>query len=184
MADLEALPAHMKGELIDGVLYAMTRPRAPHQELAGMFSETLRAPYRWGRGGPGGWWILQEPGLELPGAPEISPDIAAWRRERLPSLPHDHPITVVPEWVCEILSPATRRYDLTVKRPYYARVGVSHLWLIDGDALLLTASRLESGRWVELGTYADETEARVEPFDATPINLRAWWDAIADAQRA
>jgi Uma2 family endonuclease len=175
LADLDALPSSIKGEIIEGVLYTMTRPRGRHQLTALAVGSDLRAPYGQGRGGPGGWWILPESGIELPNTPEIAPDIAGWRRTRLPVLPDDAPICVVPDWVCEILSPTTRRHDLLVKKPYYATVGVGHHWLIDLAARTLTAYRLESGRWVELGVYGDERDARVEPFSEIALDVASWW---------
>ena len=175
LADLEALPPDVKGEIIEGVLYTMTRPRGPHQRAALAVGSDLRGPFDAGKGGPGGWWILPEPGIELPNTPEIAPDVAGWRRERLPELPGDAPIRVAPDWVCEILSPTTRRHDLLVKKPYYARVGVSHHWLIDLEARTLTAYRLESGHWLELGVYGDEREARIEPFEAAALDVASWW---------
>jgi Uma2 family endonuclease len=175
IADLEALPPSIKGEIIEDVLYTMTRPRGPHQDVALGIASDLRNPFRRGRGGPGGWWILPEPGIELPNTPEISPDVAGWRRERLPELPKDTAITTVPDWVCEILSPTTRRHNLLVKKPYYARVGVRHHWIVDLDARTVTAYRLEAGRWVELGSYGDETEARIEPFDEVVLDVSSWW---------
>ena len=93
----------------------------------------------------------------------------------MPELPVDEPIRVVPDWVCEILAPTTRRHDLLVKMPYYARVGVSCSWLVDLEARALTAHRLESGRWLTLGAYGDETEARIEPFDEVPLDVASWW---------
>lgn len=71
--------------------------------------------------------------------PEISPDIAGWRRDRLPVLPMDAPIAIVPDWVCEILSPTTRRHDTLIKKRYYAKIGLPHHWLIDLEARTLTA---------------------------------------------
>lgn len=175
LADLDALPATMKGELIEGVLYAMTRPRAVHQSLAGAVCTDLTLPFQRGRGGPGGWWILPEPGIELPGAPEVSPDLAGWRRERLPTLPTERSISVVPDWVCEVLSPTTRGYQLLVKRRLYAAAGVPFLWEIDRAARTLSVLRLEGGRWVDLGAYREEQEARLPPFDAAAISVRGWW---------
>lgn len=175
LADLEALPEGTKGEIIEGVLYTMTRPRGPHQNTAAGIASELRNPYQRGRGGPGGWWILPEPGIELPGTPEIAPDLAGWRRERLPELPEDAAITVVPDWVFEILSPTTRRHNQLVKKPYYARVGVPYHWLVDRSARTLTAYRLEGGRWVELGVWGDEADARIEPFGDIPLDVGAWW---------
>ncbi|MBK8996254.1 MAG: Uma2 family endonuclease [Myxococcales bacterium] len=175
LADLEALPSNVKGEIIEGVLYTMTRPRGPHQDLALSIGSDLRGPYRRGQGGPGGWWILPEPGIELAGTPEIAPDIAGWRRERLPVLPEDSAITVVPDWVCEILSPSTRRHNLLVKKPFYAKVGVPHHWIVDLAARTVTAYRLEAGRWVELGVWGDERDARIEPFVDVVLDVGSWW---------
>jgi Uma2 family endonuclease len=175
LADLDALPPHIKGEIIEGVLYTMTRPRGAHQNTTLAVGSALRGPFGLGLGGPGGWWILPEPGIELPNTPEISPDVAGWRRERLPALPDDAPIRVVPDWVCEILSPSTRRHDLLIKKPYYAKIGVPHHWLIDLPARTLTVYRLESGRWVEIGVYGDEREARIEPFAEVVLDVASWW---------
>jgi Uma2 family endonuclease len=175
--DLEALPPGVKGEIIEGVLYTMARPRGPHQRTALSVGSDLRGPFDYGNGGPGGWWILPEPGIELPNTPEISPDLAGWRRERLLVLPDDAPIRVVPDWVGEILSPSTRRHDLLVKKPYYAKVGVAHHWLIDREAQTVTASRLQSGFWVEIGVYGDEQNARIEPFGDVAPDIRSWWSS-------
>jgi Uma2 family endonuclease len=173
--DLDALPVDVKGEIIEGVLYTMTRPRGQHQRIIRSVGSRVGDPFDDGRGGPGGWWILPEPGIQLPNTPEISPDLAGWRRERLATLPEDGPIVVVPDWVCEILSPSTRRHDLLIKKPYYARVGVAHHWLVDRDAMTVTAYRLEGGRWLELGVYGDERDARIEPFDAVPLDVGSFW---------
>lgn len=175
LADLEALPPGIKGEIIEGVLYTMPRPRARHQNVLGGVTHDLTGSFQRKGGGPGGWWILPEPGIELPGTPEISPDLAGWRRERLPELPEDEPLRVVPDWVCEILSPSTRRHNLLIKKPYYAKIGVPYHWIIDREARMVLAYRLEAGRWVELGVYGDETAARIEPFDAVPLDITAWW---------
>jgi Uma2 family endonuclease len=174
LADLDALPKHIKGEIIDGVLYTMTRPRGRHQRLIRMIGSRLGDPFDEGRGGPGGWWILPEPGIELPNTPEICPDLAGWRRTALAELPDDGPITVVPDWVCEILSPTNRRHDLLVKKPYYAKIGVKHHWLIDLPAQTLSVYRLQSGGWFECG-YGDEHEARIEPFGEVPLDIATWW---------
>lgn len=175
LADLEALPEHMKGELIDGVLYAMTRPRGRHQSVAGRITSDYEPPLQRGRGGPGGWWILPEPGIELPRAPEVSPDIAGWRRSRMPELPREKSITLVPDWVCEVLSPTTRRHNLLVKSRYYASVGVPWLWFVDSDSMLVTVLRLQEGNWLQVGVFAEETEARLPPFDEVPVSVLSWW---------
>lgn len=175
LADLDALPPGMIGEIIEGVLYTMTKPRMRHQRTATRIAASVGDPFDLGRGGPGGWWITVEPGIELPNTPEIAPDVAGWRRERMPELPIDEPVRLVPNWICEVLSPRTRRHDLVTKMPYYAKIGVPYAWLVDIDARVLTVQRLESGRWLIVGTFTDEIEARIEPFDVVPINVASWW---------
>jgi Uma2 family endonuclease len=174
LADLEALPPGVKGEIIEGTLYTQPRLRARHQGAISTVEHAIVGPYRFGAGGPGGWWILPEPGVEVPGSPEFSPDIAGWRRERLADLPEEA-IRVVPDWVCEILSPGTKAYDQRIKKPFYARIGVAHLWYVDLQARLLTVSRRHEAGWLELGVYGDDDVVRAEPFGEVELRLGDWW---------
>ena len=172
LAELDALPPSIVGEIIEGVLYTMTKPRARHQRTALKIASSVGTPFDDGVGGPGGWWVISEPGIELPNdTPEIVPDVAGWQRHRMPELPLDEPIRVVPDWVCEILSPITRRHDLLIKMPYYAKIGVAYAWVADSEARVLVTYRLESGAWRMTGTYSTETEALIEPFDMVPLNV-------------
>lgn len=175
LADLESLPSHLKGEIIDGELYVQPRPRAVHANVEGAIVDDVRGAYQRGRGGPGGWWILPEPGIELPGSAEFAPDVAGWRRERLVRLPLDEPIRVVPDWLCEVLSPSTRGYDLVTKRRFYARIGVAWLWYVDVEARSVSVCRLEAGSWVEVATHGDAERVHLEPFPAIEIDLSEWW---------
>jgi Uma2 family endonuclease len=179
-ADLNSLPRTYRGEILAGTLYAFPRPRARHQRAGGTLYQDLCGPFDRGRGGPGGWWILIEPGVELPGEDEFSPDVAGWRRERMPHLPRKGAIQTVPDWICEVLSPRTRSYDHVTKRRYYAAIGVSYLWYVDPFARTLTASKLEGGRWVELGAWQDDETVRTEPFDAVEVNLSPLWEGFDD----
>lgn len=174
-ADLEALPEGVKGEIIDGDLYVQPRPRAVHARAEASIVSDLQGPYDRGRGGPGGWWILPEPGIELPGSPEFSPDVAGWRRDRLPELPHDSSILVVPDWICEIHSPTTRGYDYLKKRPFYARIGVPWLWYVDVEARTVTVSRLVDGAWLEVAVKGEDEKVRLAPFEEVEIDLALWW---------
>jgi Uma2 family endonuclease len=174
LAALETLPANTKGEIIDGVLYTQPRPRLHHQDALGLIHEDLSGPFRRGRGGPGGWWIVVEPGIMAPGSPEFSPDVAGWRRERVTELPAGR-MAVVPDWICEVHSPSTRQYDLTTKKRYYARIGVPHLWYVDLEEPSLTAWRLVDGKWLELGAWLPGEPVRAEPFDAVELDIAMWW---------
>lgn len=175
-ADLEALPENVVGELIRGALYAMPRPRPRHGRAEGRISGRVQSAYDYGDGGgPGGWWIVVEPGIELAALDvgEIVPDVAGWRRERLPELPER--FTTAPDWVCEVLSPSTRNHDVRIKRPLYAEAGVRWMWVLDVDARTLVASRLLDGKWLEIGVWSDADRARIEPFDAIEIDLADLW---------
>lgn len=174
-ADLEALPEGVKGEIIDGELYTQPRPRARHARAGTTIASEIQGPYDFGRNGPGGWWILAEPGIELPGSAEFAPDIAGWRRERLPELPSDASITVVPDWICEILSPTTRAYDYLKKRPFYARIGVGWLWYVDVEARTVTVSRLTDGAWLEVSVHGEGEHVRLDPFTEVELDLGLWW---------
>jgi Uma2 family endonuclease len=175
-ADLEALPENVVGELIRGVLYAMPRPRPRHQRAAGRLFSDLEGPFDRGRGDQGGWIILVEPGVALPSVDveELCPDIAGWRRERLPELP-DGLIDVVPDWVCEVLSPSTRGHDQRIKRPLYAQAGVEWMWVVDVDARTVVVSKNEGGRWLEIGVFGDDESMAAPPFEAHTIALRDLW---------
>ena len=103
------------------------------------------------------------------------PIIGGWRLERMPTLPETAWFELVPDWVCEVLSPGTRRIDLTDKRAIYGEAGVGHLWLIDPLARTLEAFALEGGRWILIASLRDDAEVRVAPFEAVAFPLAALW---------
>jgi Uma2 family endonuclease len=174
-ADIEALPDHLVGELIAGTLYVSPRPALPHAVAASELGADLIMLFRRGRGGPGGWIILHEPEFWL-GRDVLVPDVAGWRRERLPSVPADRAMRLAPDWLCEVLSPSTARLERLQKLPVYAAAGVEHVWLVDPLARTVEVYRRQGETWL-LVTIADgaQTEARLEPFEAVVLDLTAWW---------
>lgn len=176
LADLEALPETVVGEIIEGTLYTHARPKPGHGLVEGRLFGGLDGPFQRGRGGPGGWWFEVEPGTQLEGSPEFVPDVAGWRHERVPEWPDKW--TLAPDWACEILSPSTRAYDQRIKRPFYARIGIRHLWFIDMEARTLSVSELSNGRWVELGVYGEDDVIRAAPFDAIELSLGDLWPPV------
>lgn len=118
-----------------------------------------------------GWVILHEPEL-LFGDQVRCPDLAGWRVERYEE-PEDNPITLVPDWICEVLSPTTARIDRVEKMPLYAEHGVGHLWLVDPILETLEVYRREGNLWVVASTHAADEHARPEPFGAVPFDLAA-----------
>jgi Uma2 family endonuclease len=173
-ADLEALPDSVIGELVAGTLYASPRPAGPHTLAASRLGIALGGPFDQGRGGPGGWFVLDEPELHLH-EDVLVPDLAGWRRERMPRTPRTAAFTLAPDWICEVLSPSTRVLDRAVKLPVYAREGVRHVWLVDPEARTLEVFRLEGEHYALLGTHAGPARVRAEPFDAVELELAFLW---------
>jgi Uma2 family endonuclease len=173
-ADLEALPPHVVGELVGGRLYVSPRPALRHSRAASRLGQRL-APAERGPGTPGGWILLDEPELHL-GRDVLVPDLAGWRRERMPELPDTVGVTLAPDWVCEVLSPSTAALDRTQKMGVYAREAVRHLWLVDPLLQLLEVYRLEAGRWSLLEAHSGAVTVRAEPFEALTLALGDLWE--------
>ena len=173
-ADLFDLPEHLIGEILHGQLITQPRPAPRHAFSASGIGAELTNPFQRGRGGPGGWWILDEPELHL-GPHILVPDLAGWRRERLPVFPETAYFELAPNWVCEVLSPGTARVDRVVKMPIYATQGVAWLWLLDPDLRTLEVFRLLEGRWLLEQTAQQDDEVAAPPFAEHRFSLGDLW---------
>jgi Uma2 family endonuclease len=175
-----AAPQHVVAEIVGGVLHTMPRPARRHTVAASNLGEELGPPFKRGRGGPGGWVILDEPELHLGTMPDIVvPDLAGWRRERMPDAIGDENAPpyydLAPDWACEVLSPRSEAFDRGQKVPLYARESVRHVWLVDPIEQTLEAYRLEGERYALLGVHHGDARVRVEPFDAIELDLAILW---------
>ena len=172
--DLYDIPENMIGEIIDGELHVHPRPSPKHAKVSSDLGVIIGAPYRFGRDGPGGWILLDEPEVRL-GGHTMVPDIAGWRKERFPGLAETNWIEVVPDWILEVLSPSTVRLDKTKKMPIYSRHGVKHLWLINPMEKSLDVFALASGGWLLTDSFAENDKVRAEPFREAEIDLAELW---------
>ena len=160
---IERLPPNYVGEIVDGVLQAHQRPAARHGVIATRLTTAITAAYDLGE--PGGWWVIAEPEVHFVRDREVLvPDIAAWTRERLPDLPDNQRFEVVPDWVCEVLSPSTIETDRKTKMRRYAIHGVAHVWLADPMQRVLEAYRLQNGDWQQITTFGSSEPIRAAPF--------------------
>lgn len=82
---------------------------------------------------------------------------------------------MAPDWVCEVLSPATARLDRMTKIPRYASRDILYCWLVDPAAKTLEAFKLRDGQWVLLASFVEDAEVAAEPFEAVPFKLDALW---------
>lgn len=173
--DLRNLPPHVTGQILFGVLHAFPRPAPKHARAASVLGADLGGPFDRGRGGPGGWVILDEPELHL-GPHVVVPDLAAWRRARMPEMPVDLAyFTLAPDWVCEVLSPSTAAVDRGDKRAIYAAEGVRHLWFVDPDARTLEILALDGATYRLLDVVSGDAIVHPAPFDELPLELGALW---------
>jgi Uma2 family endonuclease len=173
--DLREVPDHFVAEMFDGDLYASPRPAIPHTRAASLLGAALTGPFDQGRNGPGGWVILDEPELHF-GNDVLVPDLAAWRRTRLPALPADAYLTLAPDWVCELLSASTEKLDRGEKLRVYAREHVAYVWLIDPLHQTLEVLALgERRQWAKRGAFEGRANVRVAPFDAIELELGTLW---------
>ena len=172
--DVLDAPAHQVAEVVDGTLHTHPRPAVPHTRASSVLGRKIGAPCDDEVGGPGGWWILDEPELHV-GEDIVAPDLAGWRRERMPELPDAAYFTLAPGGVCEVLSASTRRLDLHAKRPVYAREGVGHLWLVDPTDRTLEAFELRDGERVLIACAKDDEVVSIRPFDAITFRLGDLW---------
>ncbi len=173
---LEQLPISLTGEILAGQLHTMPRPSGRHARSESVLSRRLGTPFDDGVGGPGGWWILMEPEVHFMLNQEVAvPDLAGWRRERMPKIPESHRFTVVPDWLCEILSPATASKDREIKMPLYAKYQVPFVWLVDPQEKTLEAFELVAGEWSVLGKWQGAVAVAVKPFAAVALELADLW---------
>lgn len=170
-ADLLAHPGDERVEVLAGELVVQPSPTPAHQSTLGEIYAELRNPFQRGRGGPGGWWLIQDVDVEFGPHDICRPDISGWRTESLPVFPGERPIRQRPDWLCEGLSPRTALRDQGEKRAIYQRAEVPWYWLVDPLNRTLSVLRLVSEGYLVERVVGDQGQAGLPPFDAAPIDL-------------
>ena len=181
--DLLDAPENLVAELIDGELLLSPQPRMGHQVAASMLVAILIDAFQRRRAGANGWLIVAEPELHLAREQRVLvPDLAGWRRERTAAIEMDHAaVEVVPDWICEVLSPSTSRLDRLRKLPLYAEHGVAWVWLLDPLARSLEIYRREPEGYLLPGAHGDEAKLHAAPFDAIELDLKELWPEASPA---
>ncbi|NOY92737.1 MAG: Uma2 family endonuclease [Deltaproteobacteria bacterium] len=171
--DLLAYPEDARVELIHGSVVTAPAPLPRHSNAQRFLSREVGGPFHDddGFGGPGGWWIFPEVDVRLNLHNVVRPDLAGWRRERLADPATLRPIDVVPDWICEILSPTSVSRDRVDKRALYAETGVAYYWLVDPEARTLEAHTLEGDTWLLSGSYDESASARIAPFEEVELAI-------------
>lgn len=172
VADLLAIPEdHRRHEIVDGVLIEKEAASGRHGGAQVRIARRL-GPYDRRPGGrwPGGWWFATEVEIQLSETQVFRPDVAGWRRERMPVLPSEVPILVRPDWVCEILS-KNRRNDLVEKKRAYHQHQVGHYWLVDPVEETLAVHRWHHDGYLEVLVADRDERVRAEPFEAIELRV-------------
>jgi Uma2 family endonuclease len=168
---------HIIEEWIDGTLLVSPRPTGKHAYAGSSIGGLLWGPFQRGIDGPGGWWILHEPQV-LVRRNKLIPDLAGWRKERMPKLPVGYLFEVVPDWVCEIVSDSSRKMDRVTKPQLYLQAGVKHLWIVDPDIKTLEVFRASPDGWILISASKDDERLRAEPFAETNLELACLWAEV------
>lgn len=178
-ADFFAIPEHERfHELFDGVLFEKALPSGRHGATQLRLGRSV-GPYDRRKGdsdGPGGWRFASEVEVRLVDDIIVRPDLAGWRRERLPAFPDTSPISVRPDWTCEILSRSNAARDLWEKLRLYHQAGIPHYWVLDPDHRTLRVHRYtEPGYQVVLDVGHDAV-VRAEPFEQIELAVAELFD--------
>jgi len=167
LEDFWAIPEQERfHELIAGELIQKAAPSGEHGDAQAGVVSAIRPPFqrRPGGGGLGGWWILTEVEVSLETGDVVRPDVLGWRRDHCPTRPTGTPVTIRPDWICEVVSPSHATDDTIKKLRLYQRVGVPHYWIVDPRDATLTVMRWSGDGYITL-LRAERTErVRPEPF--------------------
>jgi Uma2 family endonuclease len=179
LQDLEALPERSRVELINGRLSTLPRPTGAHIKATNELFYELNGPFSRKKDGPGGWLFVIEPQLYLTGKKgrehSLIPDIAGWRRERMPEVPRSHKFEISPDWVCEVISEGSRVQDRQEKPPIYLSCGVEFYWLIEPETRELEVWKSTGEFWQVFGVFSREDKVHAAPFEEIELDLSVLW---------
>lgn len=172
LADFWAIPEERRfHELIGGEIVEKASPSGEHGDAQAGIIGAVRPPFQRqrGRGGPGGWWIAAEVEVLLESAEIVRPDVVGWRRETAPERPTGFPVTIRPDWICEVVSPSRPTDDTVKKLRLYQRVAIPHYWVVDPRDATLTIMRWNDAGYITVMRAERGEIIRAEPFEQIEI---------------
>jgi Uma2 family endonuclease len=175
------IDAYDREETIDGKRIANPRPTGKHVLAVSALETLLADPLQFRKRSPGGWWILAEPQI-LISRNKLIPDLAGWRRERMPKIPDGYLFETEPDWVCEVISDSSRKIDRQIKPPIYLSGGVKHYWLVEPELRTLEVLRATDAGWLWVKNYSGRDMVRAEPFDEVEPDLLFLWGEERDEE--
>ncbi len=173
--DVIDAPPNKVAEILNGELHLSPRPASRHSRASFRIGSAI-SPFDNdpGEDAPGGWIILDEPEIHL-GPQVLVPDLAGWRRERMPEMPDVAAFELAPDWVCEVASPSTRRADRMLKLPIYRTFDVPWVWIVDPLTETVEVYQGDGPRWIAAATAVGAGLIRLPPFDALELDPGLWF---------
>ena len=133
-------------ELIDGIPYLMAMPSIDHQEISGnlhwKFREYLQGKKKCKVFLPLDVRLNWEKGDHT----VVQPDLIVVCDPK--KLEDGKTCKGAPDLVIEILSPSTRKHDMTTKFIKYREAGVKELWYVDPETQFVQVFKLEKGEYL------------------------------------
>ena len=173
--DLLALGEDVHAEFVGGEVVVHASPGIDHGFASVAVSSDVAYPFHRGRGGPGGWWIVNEVDVLLPAGDVVRPDIVGWRQATVPTLPRERPARPLPDWVCEILSPSNADYDEGEKLALYHAAGVPWVWHVDPERRIVRVYAHDPRGYLVHTTLRAGAEVAIPPFEAVVMCVDAWF---------
>lgn len=126
--DYYQLPDNIRVELIDGVFYYMSAPSALHQLISGFVYTKMMNFVLAGKGPCTPFISPIDVQLDCDEKTMVQPDVIILCD---PSKNINRCIYGAPDFVMEVLSPSTKKKDLTIKFQKYQNAGVREYWIAD-----------------------------------------------------
>jgi len=171
--DLFSLPDNVRADFIGGQVEVRAEPSCIHEDPVDGILTELRSRFRGpkGPGGSGGWWILTSTLIRFPSGEALCPDLAGWRRDRVPEKLRQHPVTVRPDWVCEV-SVSSRRKDSTTVPKLLAENDVPWYWRVDVETSNLLVYELSERGYVQkMSLFREDGVLRIPPFESVELSV-------------
>ena len=160
IADYEALPEERRAELIDGRLYDLGAPTGIHQQVVLLIWEALRTCKKEHDMS----CIVQAAPFDVQAWPDeetiVQPDVMVFCTD--PSMALKARATTAPDFICEVLSPATAFRDRHLKLYKYRIAGVKEVWLVSVRDRSVEVYRFVDGcEDPDLFTFSDKVPVRI-----------------------
>jgi Uma2 family endonuclease len=177
-ADYLGWPETGRWELFDGIAYAMAAPQRIHQEIV---FELGRQVGNYLQGKPCRGYVAPFD-VRLPKANEaddkvdtvVQPDLSIiCERSKL----DDKGCRGAPDWIIEVLSPATAFNDMSVKLDLYQKHGVKEYWIVHpADRWIMVYILQADGQYAKPAIFNMERPTAVSLFPELSLD----WTFMAD----